>query len=520
MEGKTALTDPIRIVVIDDSEADCALLDIDLRRGGIDAVCERVESADEMRRMLREKEYNIALCDYVLPGFSVEAALLIKEEEDPDLPFIVISGIVRTADVVEVLRSGADDFIEKDDLARLVPSVERALRNRQERAARRLAEEKLLQAQKMEAVGQLTGGITHDFNNLLTAVLGNLEIARKQVDDESETSELIDAAIRAGQRGSEMTKRLLAFARKQPLSPRPTDVNHLVSGMTELLQRTLGGHVKLGFVEDPDLWATVTDPVQLENAILNLAINARDAMPDGGVLTIETACKALDTHYAGRNPNVVPGPYVMVAISDTGHGMTSEVAERIFEPFFTTKETGGTGLGLSMVFSFIEQSKGHISVYSEPDQGTTFRLYLPKSDQEVRPEQDHAQKQEPSGGAETVLVVEDDEDVRHFVVTALAKLGYEVHDVADGRAALAFLENADKPDLLFTDMVMPNGITGFDIATEFSKRWPGIKTLMTSGFADDALHRMAPPDTGIPVLAKPYTLVELADQVRAVIDGG
>ena len=519
--AKPATGDPIRILVIEDTEEDCELLELALRRGGFGAICKRVDNAAAMRMALRDEKFDLVLCDFVLPGFSVEAAQKLLEEFDRDYPLIVVSGVVGTADVVKVLRSGADDFIEKEDLARLVPAVERALKNDEERRARRQAEEQLRQAQKMEAVGQLTGGIAHDFNNLLSAIWGNVELVREGVKDDSEAAVYLDLVTRAIQRGADLTHRLLSFTREQPLSPEITDVNRLVFGMVELLHRTIGAQVDIKSIESLGMWTATVDPAQLENALLNLILNARDAMPDGGTLTIETGNKELDADYARRNPAVVPGPYVMIAVSDTGHGVSRDVIDSIFEPFVTTKEAGkGTGLGLSMVFGFVKQSGGHISVHSEPGQGATFRLYLPKADQTASEEKtSSAQPHETIGGAESILLVEDDDDVRYFVGTALERLGYEVREAKDGTAALSLLDDGLEPDLLFTDLLLPKGMDGIAVVKEVVNRCPGIGTLLTSGYVDNALLQRNPAGLNMQFLAKPYSISDLAKHVRSALDG-
>jgi signal transduction histidine kinase/ActR/RegA family two-component response regulator len=381
-------------------------------------------------------------------------------------------------------------------------------------------ERQLHQAQKMEAVGQLTGGIAHDFNNLLLVVLGNLEMLEDHIKDDPEARRFVRTSVEAVERGANLTRRLLAFARKQPLQPAPTDMTQVVRGMHALLERTLGEHVQIETVSAPAPWLAMIDPAQLENAVLNLAINARDAMPDGGKLTIETANVRLDETYAETNPFVTPGQYVLVAVSDTGTGIPPEIVDRVFEPFFTTKETGkGTGLGLSMVYGFVKQSGGHVKIYSEPGLGTTVKLYLPRA---------HAGAAErPAGapradiaetGTETILAVEDDPLVRAYVEAQLKSLGYSVIVAANGREALQRLDEHPEIALLFTDVVMPGGMSGGQLATEASRRRPDLKVLFTSGYTENAIIHHGKLDPGVHLLNKPYRREELAKKLRRVLD--
>lgn len=381
-------------------------------------------------------------------------------------------------------------------------------------------ERQLQQAQKMEAIGHLTGGIAHDFNNLLTAVLGNLEFLMEHTEGDREAYRLADTAFRAALRGAELTQRLLAFSRKQSLRPEAAGVNGLVSGVTELIQRTLGEDIWIETVLADDLRQAMVDRSQLENALLNLAINARDAMPDGGKLTIETSNTPLDQDYANEHENVVPGQYVMVAVSDNGAGMPLEAIEQAFEPFYTTKEVGkGSGLGLSMVYGFVRQSGGHIKIYSEVGKGTTVKLYLPRATGAGRGARvAKARENGQPGGDESILVVEDNPDVRAYVVIALARLGYRVMEAEDGPAALAMFENIPRVDLLLTDVVLPRGMNGRQVADEVQKRRSGVKVLFTSGYPKSAILHNGRLDENTELLTKPYSRETLARKVRAVLD--
>ena len=385
--------------------------------------------------------------------------------------------------------------------------------------ARKQLEQQLRQAQKMEAIGNLTGGLAHDFNNLLTVVIGNLDLLRDQVGQDLEATGLVDTALDAGLRGADLTRRLLAFARRQPLEPKPTDVNELMTGMTRLLSRTLGEDIRIELQTGPDLWPVVVDSAQLGSAIANLATNARDAMPNGGTLTIETRNTRLDAAYAAANPEVAPGDYVAIAIADTGTGMDAETLAHAFEPFFTTKKAGkGTGLGLSMVFGFVRQSQGHVKICSEVGRGTTIRIYLPRATDglvAVAP----ADADSMPHGRETILLVEDKADVRDMAFRQLTDLSYRVIAAEDGDSAVKIIDDRQVAiDLLFTDIVMPGAIDGRALARIARERRPGIKVLFTSGYPGGSPQASDPPAADERLLGKPYRRHELARKLREALD--
>lgn len=384
---------------------------------------------------------------------------------------------------------------------------------------RKEAERTLQQAQKMEAVGQLTGGIAHDFNNLLTIILGNAETLTEALAERPELKRLAEMSGIAAQRGADLTRSLLAFSRKQVLEPKVTDVNQLVSRMEELLRRTLGEHVEINLVTHGGLWHTTVDPAQLEAAILNLAVNARDAMPMGGKLTIETKNAELDHDYARHNEGATPGPYVMVAVADTGTGMTPEVMARAFDPFFTTKEVGkGTGLGLSMVYGFAKQSHGHIKIYSEVGHGTIIKLYLPRSVEADKPSIASGALTEARGGGETILMVEDDDMVRAHVEDQIKSLGYRVMSARNGLEAMDILCQDQPIDLLFTDVVMPGGVNGPQLAVKARGLRPTIRVLYTSGYTENAVVHQEKLGPTFELLAKPYQRHDLAAKLRKILD--
>lgn len=379
--------------------------------------------------------------------------------------------------------------------------------------------EALRQAQKMEAVGQLTGGIAHDFNNLLQVIVGNLEILSRSLPEEMARLRRAAAQAMSGaRRAGALTQRLLAFARRQPLDPKPLNANLVVQGISELLRRAIGETVQLETVAAGGLWTTEVDPNELESTLLNLAVNARDAMPSGGKLTIETSNGHLDEAYAARHAEVIPGQYVVISVTDAGVGMDPQTMTRVFEPFFTTKAEGkGTGLGLSQVYGFVKQSGGHVQLYSEVGHGTTVRLYLPRSHGDTAQEELTEPALAPEALGETILVVEDDPDVRLYTVNALRELGYQVIESLDGPAALGVLQKRSV-DLVFTDVVLPGGMTGSEVVARARALWPGIKALFTTGYARNAIVHHGRLDRGVQLITKPFSFDELAAKVRDVLD--
>ena len=388
----------------------------------------------------------------------------------------------------------------------------------QDVTARSNMEAELRQLHKVKSIGQLTGGVAHDFNNLLTVILGNGELLAERLEGQAKLSELAATVVEAAKKGARLTHQMLAFARQQPLKPRALNINDVLTRMQGLLERTLGEHVELRQITTKDSWSAKADPTQLESAILNLCINARDAMPNGGQLTIETGNVHLDQDYADAHVEVEPGPYVMIAISDTGTGMPPEVIEQAFEPFFTTKEIGkGSGLGLSMVYGFVKQSRGHIKIYSEDGEGTTIRMYLPRAlrpTEEIEPED---LSDADLDGDEIILVVEDDEMVRQYACLQLQLLGYQVLSAEDGHQALEIIRDNPAINLLFTDVVMPGGINGVELAQQARAILPELAVLYTSGYTQNAIIHQGRLDPGVLLLSKPYPRMELARMVRQAL---
>jgi CheY-like chemotaxis protein len=362
--------------------------------------------------------------------------------------------------------------------------------------------------------------VAHDFNNLLTVIAGNLDLLQRRVgESHPELQRLAANAIRGTDRATKLTHRLLAFSRRQPLDPKPVDINHLVAGMLDLLRRTLGEQVTIETVFSGGLWTSFVDPNELEHSLLNLAINARDAMPKGGKLIIETANRTIDETGAAAHHDIAVGQYVLVSVTDSGSGMSRAVLEKAFEPFFTTKEAGhGTGLGLSQVYGFIRQSGGHCTIDSEPGEGSTVRLYLPADLESVDFVIEHlAPATKFAGGGEKILVVEDDEDVRTFAVELLYELGYDVLAAADGAHALRILDRHPEIRLLFTDCVLPGGMNGREVAQEACRRRPGLKVLYTTGYTRGAIVHEGRLDPGIELILKPFTAAALGVKVRQML---
>jgi signal transduction histidine kinase/CheY-like chemotaxis protein len=399
---------------------------------------------------------------------------------------------------------------------------------------RRESEETLLQAQKMESVGQLTGGIAHDFNNMLTVIIGNLETLQRRLTRTQPNGLSLEAlaalakpaelAMQGAHNAAKLTHRLLAFARRQPLAPVRADLNKIVSGVSDLLRRTMGETIVFETVLAAGLWPTFVDTNQLENAVLNLTVNARDAMPNGGHLTIETANSYLDEAYASQFGDVAPGQYILLSVTDTGTGISPDLMKKVFEPFFTTKGHGrGSGLGLAMVHGFVKQTGGHVRIYSEVNEGTTVKIYLPRLSQAgefaATPEQipHHAVLNELARASETILLVEDNEDVREYAKSALEELGYKVLVAHDSAGALRIVNDGADIDVLFTDIVLPGGMNGRQLSHEVLKARPGLAVLFTTGYTPNAIIHHSRLDPDVQLLSKPYTQDDLSRKIRRVL---
>jgi PAS domain S-box-containing protein len=421
---------------------------------------------------------------------------------------------VGTGDDAKVIETRKIPIADADGSERYVLGIVRDI------TEQKSLETQLRHIQRMDAVGRLTGGIAHDFNNILAIIVGNADLLREQVGEGSEAAEMTDELLGAASHGAELVRRLLAFARKQHLDPVLLDLNERLPAIASLLRRTLGETVRLKVRPAADLWPTLIDPTQVDDALVNLAINARDAMPGGGSLTIETANVVLDEDYAAHHAEVAPGEYAMIAVSDRGTGMSPEVIARAFEPFYTTKPEGmGTGLGLSQVYGWVKQSGGHIKIYSEVGHGTTIKIYLPRAEASFEAIPDSAGAAEGAQrGSETIFVVEDNPNVRSTVLRQLKDLGYATIEAADGESAVAMIKSGAEFDLLLTDVVMPGGMTGYDVAAQVGSLRPDLKVLFTSGYTELAAGNGQAARTG-PLLSKPYRKQDLGRAVRAILDG-
>jgi PAS domain S-box-containing protein len=458
--------------------------------------------------------------DDALRWMEARNIVFYDQQENPTRVVGVIADVTERKRALVQLRAFTETLEER--------VKERTRQLEAENEARLKAEALLRQAQKMEAVGQLTGGIAHDFNNLLTIILGGLETIARQIDlmtpsaAVSRISRARNMVLQGAQRAVALTDRLLAFSRQQPLAPKAIDANKLVAGISEFLRRTLGEAVALETVLAAGLWHIHADAHQLENALLNLALNARDAMKSGGKVTIETANCYLDDSYVASLPEpVTPGQYVMIAVADTGVGMEREVLDRAFEPFFTTKESGkGTGLGLSQVYGFVRQSSGNVRIYSEPDEGTTVKIYLLRhyGAEEHEDHSDRATESRGAVGGETILVVEDDEELRAYVVEILTELGYRVLDAPNAATALAVVERENTLDLLFTDVVIRGEMNGRQLAQAITQLRPQIKILFTTGYTRNAIVHHGRLDPDVELIGKPFSPAALGAKIRSLLD--
>jgi signal transduction histidine kinase len=510
---------------------------------GSDSISEKVKDCIEPRlknRLVQIADYSKA-SDFIkiqeinkiildASGEINEALEFLKTiyDESKDIaaaPVVVVVNSTDQKQILEILNNGAQDYIFGDGItpASLGIALGRAKDLYNLKKARYETEQRLNHAMRLETVGQLTSGVAHDFSNLLTVMMGNTRLLRRKIENKpdeitlEEIDKKVEAIENAATKGKDLIGRMLRFSRQGDLTEDIANINDCIGETMELIRRTIGENIEIIIKTTTGIWPVSIDRREFENALINLSVNARDAMPQGGKLSIETSNVILDQAYLASHPEVSPGPYVMIAVSDTGAGIPAEVVQKIFEPFFTTKEPGhGTGLGLAMVYGFIKQSRGHINVYSEPGFGTVFRMYLPR----VREKEVHDELAErvETGGTETILVVEDDEDLRFMASNMLSKLGYTTMEAPDGVSALEIIKkNYKKIDLVFTDIVMPGGVSGIDLVQKMREYYPDLKVLYTSGYSPHAI-----PDyqlsLGDEMISKPYRRGALAKKLRKVLD--
>jgi two-component system cell cycle sensor histidine kinase/response regulator CckA len=511
---------PLCILVIEDSEEDAVIILRELKQGGYEVDFERVDSPEALQVSLATRRWDLVLSDFAMPRLSGANALKLVRSSGSDAPFIFISGTMGEDKAVAALKDGAQDYLVKGNLKRLVPAIQRELQEVEERRQRRRLEQHVHQLQKFEAIGRLAGGVAHDFNNLLSIILGQTEILLERSSDVGITHGL-EMIREAAKRGASLTRQLLAFGRRQVLETKVLNLNTVLTDFEKLLRRVIGEDIALEFQTDPNLRTVEADPGQLEQVVMNLAINARDAMPSGGKLTISTANFDLDDDYADLRVVVTPGRYVQVLVSDTGCGMDEHTKSRIFEPFFTTKEQGkGTGLGLSTVYGIVKQSGGYIWVYSEPGHGTAFKIYLPVVEAAAKTPGNIGRSGELPRGSETILVVDDDTLLLEVTCDFLKGSGYTVISAGSPEDAVRLAQShGGAIDFLLTDVIMPK-MNGRELATQLLKTRPGMKVLYVSGYADgvvrDGVHE--PLEGGLAFLQKPFTRHAVMRKIREMLD--
>ena len=517
---------PLRLLLLEDDPVDADLVAATLSEAGLEFTARRVDTRSDFLAALETGAFDLILADYSIPGFDGMTALSLAHQQAPDIPFLFVSATIGEELAIDAMHHGATDYVLKQRLGRLVPSVQRALRERDERRERKRAEEALVQserqfrqAQKMEAVGRLAGGIAHDFNNLLTVIMGYSHVLATELGREHPLYTKIEETQKAGERAAMLVRQLLAFSRKQPLEPKDLSLNNVVANLEVMLQRLIGSDIRLVITLDPGNSQVRADQAQLEQVLMNLVLNARDAMPNGGTLTIVTAQVELAKSPLYHVDPLPPGPYVKLSVVDTGSGMDRKTQAHIFEPFFTTKEEGkGSGLGLSTVYGIVTQSGGAIDVTSRVSHGTRFDIFFPRVSADAHPALSPQVSAQPAGGSETILLVEDDASVRILLRDALRKLGYRVIEAKQGlEACLLASQELDRLDLLLTDMVMP-GMGGRELAQHLMTIKPELRILFMSGFTDD-VGILAGHEQGTSgFLQKPFTPELLARTVRKILD--
>ena len=520
-EGTGSSHHCLRVLFVEDDPKDLELSLMELQRSGFEIRGDVVQDPEEFMRRLRTTNYDIVLSDYRLPGWTGMEALECLQQEGKDIPFILMTGSLGEETAVECIKRGAADYVLKDRLVRLPVAVRHAMEERRLRVEHTRLEEQLLQSQKMEAVGRLAGGVAHDFNNLMQIILSYAEMAVERSAMDPEERQDLEEIKKAANRAANLTRQLLAFSRKQVLDPKVLDLNAVLKDLEKMLPRLIGEDVDFRLILAPDLGRIKADPSQIENVIMNLAVNARDAMQYGGTLTIETGNTEIDEEYARFHPFLPPGRYVMITVTDTGVGMDAEVRSHIFEPFFTTKEAGkGTGLGLATVYGVVKQSGGYIWVYSEAGKGASFKILLPCVDESAVEVKLGSEREESPRGSETILLVEDESSLRKLVSQLLRTWGYTVLEASHGEEAINMARiHPGAIDLLLTDVVMP-AMSGRELAKLLVPLREGIKILYMSGYTDDTILQHGVLDPGSALLQKPFTQETLSRKVYEALHPG
>jgi len=511
---------PLHILHLEDDPNDASLIQSTLEDEGIRCAITRVENKVDFESALARGGLDLILSDYSLPAFDGISALKITHTMYPDLPVVLVSGTLGEERGVDALKSGATDYVMKEGLARLPSAVRRALQEVEERDERRRLAARFIEAQKMEVVGQLAGGVAHDFNNLLAVIMGYCYLSVQNLGPENAIRDYLEIIRTTAERAAGLTRQLLIFNRKQTVQLVVLDVNEVVHDTDKMLRRLIDENIEMTIVPDKALGRVKGDSGYIGQLVMNLAINARDAMPNGGKLTITTCNATLDEKYAQKHPDVKPGEYVMLSVCDTGTGMSEEVKAHLFEPFFTTKPKGkGTGLGLATCQTIVQQSSGHICVESEPGKGTTFKVYLPRVAQPCDANAKSPLNESFLRGTETLLLVEDEPAVRHLARRVLEAQGYEVISASNGQEALNMARGHEGSTirLVVSDVIMPI-MSGKVMAEWLKSANPDLKILFTSGYMDDAITRQGVFETGIEFLPKPYTPASLTRKVREMLD--
>jgi two-component system cell cycle sensor histidine kinase/response regulator CckA len=510
---------PLNVLIVEDSADDAELLLAELQEAGFAPAWKRVETEASYQASLSDR-IDLIFSDFSLPQFSTVRALEMLQKSNFDVPFVVVSGTMGEERAVEILKAGATDYVLKNHLTRLGPVVRRALRESAERAERRKLQEQFLQAQKMESIGQLAGGVAHDFNNILTVIQGHASMLRARTSLPDEVKGSINQILLAAERATTLTRQLLTFSRKQTTQARVLDLNEVVANMTKMLKHILRADVTLSVDYGAQSFLVRADAGMMEQVLMNLAINARDAMPNGGKLIISTSDECIGPEYVQLNPQGAVGDFVCLAVTDTGEGIPPENLARIFEPFFTTKPVGqGTGLGLATVYGIIHQHNGWITVYSELGKGTVFRIYLPAAKEREDKKMERTVVQDVRGGNETILLIEDEAPLRALDRSILEGYGYEVIEAdSAGSAMEQWRENQSRISLLLTDIVIPGGAAGPDLAKKFHAEKPTLRIIFSSGYSVDVVEKDFELREGVNFLQKPYSPHRLAQAVREVLE--